>query len=143
MSDVVVRAEYREPYENDPRTLNITLADPHGGPEPPDDVNQVEEFTRTLEWALSLLRTLERNHRDRVPEDDLNRLHTLVRALDQRLIPALEGVRDAAVRRYRELGGSYGSLAKAMGVPRSTAQTRSTALLGREPSAHERWASGE
>lgn len=136
-------AERREPYENDPRTPDITLADPHAGPEPTDDVDQVEEFTRTLEWALSLLRTLERNNRDRVPEDDLNRLHTLVRALDQRLIPALEGVRDAAVRRYRELGGSYGSLAKAMGVPRSTAQTRSTALLGREPSAHERWASGQ
>lgn len=142
MSDVVVRAQFREPYEDEQRIPDIIMACPHETPELPGGADQVGEFTHTLEWALLLLRTLERDGRDRVPEDDLNRLHSLVRALDQRLIPALEGVRDAAVRRYRELGGSYGGLAKAMGVPRSTAQTRSMALLGREPSAHERWASG-
>ncbi|WJV50858.1 hypothetical protein [Streptomyces flavofungini] len=143
MTDVVVRAELRKPYEDEPRAPDRIVSGPHEACDLADGADQVGEFARTLEWALLLLRTLERDGRDRAPEDDLNGLHALVRALDQRLIPTLEGVRDAAVRRYRELGGSYGSLAKAMGVPRSTAQTRSTALLGREPSAHERWASGQ
>ncbi|ARX81013.1 MULTISPECIES: hypothetical protein [Streptomyces] len=143
MNDVVVRAELREPYEDEQRIPDIIVASSHEACDLSGGTDQVGEFARTLEWALLLLRTLERDGRDRVPEEDLNRLHSLVRALDQRLIPALEGVRDAAVRRYRELGGSYGGLAKAMGVPRSTAQTRSMALLGREPSAHERWASGQ
>ncbi|EPH44401.1 hypothetical protein ABT390_22600 [Streptomyces aurantiacus] len=143
MSDVVVHAEQRQPFEDGPHAPDVLVAIPHEDRELPGGADQVGEFTRTLEWALLLLRTLEQDGRDRVHEEDLNRLHALVRALDQRLIPALEGVRDAAVRRYRELGGSYGSLAKAMGVPRSTAQTRSMALLGREPSAHERWASGQ
>ena len=37
--------------------------------------------------------------------------------------PRAGGIRDAAVRRHHQLGGSYGSLAAAMGVAKSTAQT--------------------
>jgi hypothetical protein len=55
--------------------------------------------------------------------------------VDRRLLPALQGIRDAAVRRHHHLGGSHGQLARAMGVARSTAQTRTEALDARDPSA--------
>jgi hypothetical protein len=42
--------------------------------------------------------------------------------------------------RHHHLGGSHGELARAMGVARSTAQTRTEALESRDPSVWERWA---
>lgn len=99
------------------------------------------EATHALVWALIFLATLERDGRYHdETEDDLAALRGIIGTLDRRIIPALQGVRDAAVRRHHALGGSYGRLADAMNVPRSTAQTRCDALLEREPSPWEQWA---
>jgi hypothetical protein len=53
------------------------------------------------------------------------------------LIRNLEGVRDGALRAFDRAKGSHGQLAKALGIPRSTAQTQREALLAKAPSAWE------
>ncbi|MFB7076449.1 hypothetical protein [Streptomyces sp. NPDC056308] len=59
------------------------------------------------------------------------------------LLNRLEGVRDAAVRQHAAQGGSYGALASSMdGVTRATAQYRRDALVKKDPSAMEQWATG-
>lgn len=100
-------------------------------------------------WALILLRTLERDgtytsrYRDKGdPDDDLASLRGLIVALDKTVLPRLHGIRDAAIRAHQDRGGSYGKLAAAMNVPRSTAQTRADALTAQDPSPYERWARG-
>lgn len=103
-------------------------------------------------WALVLLRTLERDgtFTSRYDEkgstggadNDLASLRGLIVALDGTILPRLHGIRDAAVRAHQDRGGSYGQLAAAMNVARSTAQTRADALTAQEPSPHERWARG-
>ena len=77
------------------------------------------------------------------PADDPELLRGLIVDLERDLIPALEGIRDAAVRAHADLGGSHAQLADAMGVARSTAQSRLEALTERGPSAHEQWATGQ
>ncbi|RAJ32851.1 hypothetical protein K353_05849 [Kitasatospora sp. SolWspMP-SS2h] len=61
-------------------------------------------------------------------------------ALDRRLIPRLEGIRDAAIRAHRAAGGSTGDVAQALGVSRSTAQYKRDTLRHTEPSSWEDWA---
>jgi hypothetical protein len=102
------------------------------------------EFTHAVVWGLILLRTLERagTYSGDV-DDDRAHLHGLIRALERTLLPRLAGVRDAAVRWHSKLGGSHGDLAAAMDVARSTAQSRVQALLDREPSEGEQWATGQ
>ncbi|WP_055607289.1 hypothetical protein [Streptomyces prasinus] len=58
------------------------------------------------------------------------------------LLNRLEGIRDAAVRQHAVQGGSYGALASSMGVTRATAQYRRDALVKKDPSAMEKWATG-
>ncbi|MEV3927051.1 hypothetical protein [Actinomadura coerulea] len=100
-------------------------------------------------WALILLRTLERDgtftsrYREKGdPDDDLAALRGLIVALDKTVLPRLNGIRDAAIRAHQDRGGSYGQLAAAMNVARSTAQTRADALTAQEPSPYELWARG-
>ncbi|POX58835.1 hypothetical protein C3492_35470 [Streptomyces sp. Ru62] len=99
-------------------------------------------------WALAVLRT------DTVPADQddgpgarpdrpatadtwVNAIHDV----EQRLLPRLEGIRDAAMRAHAASGGSYGQLARALGVTaRSTAQYRRDTLQARMPSEWEIWA---
>jgi hypothetical protein len=102
------------------------------------------EITHAAAWGLLLLARLERQAPTGAEEieDRQAALRGLIRALDQRILPRLEGLRDAAVRWHRDLDGSHGRLAEAMGVPRSTAQTRLTALQEREMTDGERWACG-
>lgn len=61
---------------------------------------------------------------------------------ERRLAPRLRGVRDALIRAHHASGGSLGDLALAMDVPRSTAQSRRNAVLRRDPSIWEQWATG-
>lgn len=96
-------------------------------------------------WALALLRT-GRTYRDKdAPEGrpvTVEDLSTAITDLERRLTPRLQGIRDALIREHAGLGGSYGSLATAMDVPRSTAQRRRDAVTGRWPSTWEAWATG-
>ncbi|MEW1724323.1 hypothetical protein [Streptomyces sp. NPDC093109] len=56
------------------------------------------------------------------------------------LMNRLEGVQEAAVRQHAAQGGSYGALANSMGVTRATAQYRRDALMRKDPSEMEKWA---
>jgi hypothetical protein len=104
-------------------------------------LGEVGEFSHAVAWALILLRSIEHDGGyGQDTDDDLAHLRGIVGALERQLLPALEGIRDAAVRRHHDLGGSHGQLAAAMGVPRSTAQTRTEVLVARDPSPWERWA---
>jgi hypothetical protein len=60
--------------------------------------------------------------------------------LAHRLLPRLEGILAAAIREHASTGGSYGHLANAMDVAKSTAQRRRDALLAADPDGWERWA---
>ncbi|WP_433382683.1 hypothetical protein [Streptosporangium sp. CA-115845] len=116
------------------------------------DAMAAGESAHLAAWALILLRTLERDgtFTSRYSEEgstgdtdnDLASLRGIIVALDRTVLPRLHGIRDAAVRAHQDRGGSYGQLAAAMNVARSTAQTRADALAAQEPSAQERWARG-
>ncbi|WP_051842914.1 hypothetical protein [Streptomyces sp. NRRL F-5193] len=101
----------------------------------------VADWFDTALWALALLRNGYSDRggqgaKDVTPEA----LYTVINDLDHRLLPRLQGVRDAAVRRHQELGGSIGDLALAMDVPKSTAQSRRNVVMGKAPASWERWA---
>jgi hypothetical protein len=120
-------------------TISLTPAEAAAlGNEP----SHLADWFDTALWALGILRT-GRNHRADGDEEVTSRtLYTVLTDLDHRLIPRIEGIRDAAVRRHHELGGSIGDLALAMDVKKSTAQSRRNVILtGRDrPTTWERWA---
>ena len=65
----------------------------------------------------------------------------IITDLDRRMLPAIEGIRDAAVRAHHAAGGSLADLGEAMNGPRPTAQYRRKQVMDRaEPTATERWA---
>jgi hypothetical protein len=121
-------------------TLSLTPAEAAaiGG-----EASTLADWFDTALWALAILRT---GHSVRPAEDTparpitANDLHDVINDLDHRLIPRLAGVRDAAIRRHKELGGSVGDLALAMDVARSTAQTRREALEAKPRGLFETWA---
>ncbi|MEU3855677.1 hypothetical protein [Streptomyces sp. NPDC029554] len=84
----------------------------------------------TALWGLAMLRTGQicRDEGARTTEVQAAEMDTVIRDLDVKLLPRLQGIRDAAIRQHRELGGTLTALAAAMDAPRSTAQTRREAL---------------
>jgi len=105
-------------------------------------IGDLADWFDTALWALAVLRT---GRVDRTDGHALtaNDLHTVINDLDHRLLPRLQGIRDAAVRRHADLGGTYGDLATAMDTSRSTAQYRRDALTAKTPSVWENWATGQ
>ncbi|WP_229860047.1 hypothetical protein, partial [Streptomyces anandii] len=101
----------------------------------------------TALWGLSMFRT-GANARGPVEIDPSaaevthERLWQVISDLDHRLLPRLQGIRDMAIRRHKELGGSLNDLALAMDVKKSTAQSRLGVILtGKDrPSTWENWA---
>lgn len=111
------------------------------------EVSTLADWFDTALWALAMFRNgsnprgpveIDPSSREVTP----NRLYTVINDLDNRLLPRLEGIRDTAIRRHQELGGSLGELALAMDVAKSTAQSRRNVVMtGRDrPSTWERWA---
>lgn len=95
-------------------------------------------------WGIAMLRT---GANPRAYEGDpatrdvtAGRMHEVITDLDHRLLPRLGGLRDAAVRRHQELGGSLPDLAQAMDVVKSTAQSRRNVITNGPASAWEQWA---
>ncbi|MGK4578432.1 hypothetical protein [Kitasatospora sp. HPMI-4] len=101
------------------------------------------EFTHAVLHGLVTLRRLERDGQIHGAEDDGIALRHLLAVVETRLLPRLEGLRDALTRTHQDRHlGTYADLADAMGVARSTASTRAGALLARNPSEGEQWATG-
>ncbi|MFG2919573.1 hypothetical protein ACGF0D_42740 [Kitasatospora sp. NPDC048298] len=110
---------------------------------PGADLSEAGEFTHAVLAGLVLLRRLETYGRIQGPDEDGAAVRHLLAALDTRLLPRLEGLRDALVRAHQEGElGTYAALADALGVARSTVSTRVAALLARGPGEGERWATG-
>lgn len=90
-------------------------------------------------WAMATLRT-GRNAAGEPYFAGPNDWYTPINDLDNRLIPRLEGIRDAVVRAHARSGGTVQDLALAMDVVRSTAQHRREVLTRAMPSGWESWA---
>ncbi|MEV6426025.1 hypothetical protein [Streptomyces sp. NPDC051662] len=117
-------------------TISLTKAEADAiGPE----AGLLIDWIDTALWALAILRTGQavRGDQRAITKDDF---HTVINNLDKKLIPRLDGIRDAAVVRHADLGGTYGDLAIAMDVARSTAQTRRDAIERRQPTTFQKWA---
>ncbi|MER7659797.1 hypothetical protein [Streptomyces albidoflavus] len=105
------------------------------------EASVLADWFDTALWALALLRTGQNERGEQAPKDVTPQtLYTVLNDLDHRLLPRLQGVRDAAVRLHQEQGGSIGDLALAMDVAKSTAQSRRNAVVNRPETAWERWA---
>ncbi|MEU3620722.1 hypothetical protein ABZ725_52115 [Streptomyces sp. NPDC006872] len=103
------------------------------------EVGTMADWLHSALYAMALLRTgrgIDGQPYFAGPND----WHTPINDLDNRLIPRLEGIRDAAVRAQASSGGTVQDLALAMDVSRSTAQYRREALLNARPSTWEQWA---
>ena len=129
-----------------PDHLAITL---HIGRE--DAVALGMESGIVTEWFVTALRTLAALRTGQVDREDAGRIYRGpatadtwywgINDLETHLLPALEGIRDAAVRAHHAAGGSIGNLADAMGVDaRSTAQSRRKNVINADPSERELWA---
>jgi hypothetical protein len=115
-------------------SLTRTQADALGG-----EAGTMADWLHTALWALAMLRTGQDSQgRPYIPGP--NDWHTAINDVDRRLLPRLEGLRDALVRAHADGGGSVGDLALAMDVARSTAQYRRDAIRRQEPGLWEQWA---
>lgn len=104
------------------------------------------ELTTLLDWFDTALMGLamarsgqftrgQQEPRQATPDD----WYWVINDVQTRLLPRLEGIRDAAIREHRASGGSVGQLANAMDTARSTAQYRRDALP-EPPGNWEDWA---
>lgn len=95
----------------------------------------------TALWALALLRTGLNTRRPDTPPTVAADWMGVISDLDTRLLPRLQGLRDAAIRAHQEQGGTLNALSLAMDSPKSTAQSRRNKILGAmPPGAWETWA---
>lgn len=103
------------------------------------EAGSLADWLHSAMWAMGLLRS-QRTSEGEFDEGGAEDWFTIISDLDHRLLPRLEGVRDAAVRAHAEAGGSLAHLGAAMDVPRSTAQYRREVLTRSLPSTWETWA---
>lgn len=109
-----------------------------------EGAGELADWFDTALWALTMFRNgaNSRGPLDTDPDSvnvTADRMAHVVRDLDHDLLPRLQGLRDAAIRRHQELGGSINALATAMDVAKSTAQSRRNAVLKGTASTWERW----
>lgn len=114
------------------------------------ELGTLADWFHSALWAMAILRTGHVSGNPHAPHTDGRTDHpatpgdwyTVINDLDHRLLPRIEGIRDAAVRAHADCGGSVGDLALAMDVARSTAQYRREVLQRSTPSTWETWATG-
>ncbi|MFF1594794.1 hypothetical protein ACFVY0_43065 [Streptomyces sp. NPDC058286] len=92
------------------------------------EAERLMEHMDTALWALAILRSGRTMRVDEPREITADDLHAGIRDLHKHLVPMLGGIRDAAIRRHRELRGTTQQLAAAMDSPKSSAQRRREAL---------------
>ncbi|MFI6510839.1 NUDIX hydrolase [Streptosporangium sp. NPDC050855] len=117
-------------------------------------------LTAGLDTALRAIAELRAGAWDHIlpgPDDDgrsgarqRQRMEETMHALARDLIPRLEAIQAATLRRWKAEGASYAAIASAMGLSnaagapnRATAQSRLRALEAAEPSPLERWVCGQ
>ncbi|MEU8765035.1 hypothetical protein [Streptomyces sp. NPDC048659] len=126
-------------------TISLTAAE---AAQVGDDAGILADWFHSALWALAILRAGHVPANPDHPHPDARKdrtagpgdWYTVVNDLDYRLLPRLEGIRDAAIRAHAAAGGSVGDMALAMDVSRSTAQYRRDAVRQADPSVWEQWA---
>lgn len=73
----------------------------------------------------------------------VTRLYNAIMHVDQKLLPRLNGLRNALIRAHYAAGGSHRDLSLAMDRSRETAISRGNKVRHSEPSYWERWARRE
>ncbi|MFI6802974.1 NUDIX hydrolase [Streptosporangium canum] len=106
-------------------------------------------FVRDLDPVLRALAEIRAGDWDQVspsPYDEgrpgarqRRRMEDAIYAVEQYVLPRLSAIRTVALRSFRAQGASYADLAAAMGISRSTAQSRWRVLEATAPDKHERW----
>jgi hypothetical protein len=104
------------------------------------DASLMTDWLHTALMALVALRTGRTEFDGEPATADPRWWYWPINDLEHRLLPRLRGIRDAAIRQHAGTGGSYGHLAAAMDVVKSTAQRRRDALMSTAPSVWEVWA---
>ena len=99
-----------------------------------------EELGTLLDWFTTALTGLAHLRAGSTDQFDSTTWRHMLNRTERDLACHLEGIRDALIPRHAAAGGSYGQLAVAMGVTRSTTQYRRDRLTAAEPSPWETWA---
>ena len=108
----------------------------------PDEVAVLgADASMLLDWLTSGLRALVAlRNPTAATADSPEAWDWVLDDLDYRLIPRLQGIRDAAIRAHAAAGGSVSHLALAMDVEKSTAQYRRERVLNSDPTTFDTWA---
>lgn len=106
------------------------------------DAYRLADWLHTVMYTVAALRTDTATVGEKPASQDPRFWYLPIDHLDNRLLPRLKAIRDAAIRAHALAGGTYADLAIAMDAPRSTAQRRRDKVMDSEPSAFERWACG-
>jgi hypothetical protein len=107
------------------------------------DASNLADWIDSALWTLVMLRTGHIMRRPETPLATADDWYIAINDLGHRLIPRLEGIRDAAILAHAGAGGSVGQLASALDTARSTAQYRREALTSPDrlvTPTFERWA---
>jgi len=107
------------------------------------------EAATLADWFASALAAVVAMRTGHVAGDPANGAPTVadtwywvINDVDNRLLPRIEGIRDAAIRAHIAAGGSLDRLALAMDAPKSSAQRPWNRARTTEPTLWERWATG-
>lgn len=123
--------------DGDVTTLSITLEGDEASALGIDAFKMIDR-AETLLRGLYMLRTGHTAAPSSGPVD-LEALEGVIGHAEQ-LTNWAKGIQDAAIRGHVRFGGTYGQLAIALDVVRSTAQSRRDALTGSLSSGYESWA---
>lgn len=104
------------------------------------DAAMAADWFDTALWALAMLRTGTNHRHPQHQEVTAGALYTVINDLDHRLIPRLEGIRDAAIRVHIDAGGTDRDLSLAMDTDESTAKLRRQLVQESAPHLFENWA---
>jgi hypothetical protein len=117
--------------------LTAAEADALGSEELGPDAVALGELFDTVLWTLGMLRTGTVPGRVKYPVPSVEDWHEAIENTFVQLLPRLQGLGDATLRIARGLDMS---IALAMDVPRSTAQSRVRKITSQPASEFERWA---
>lgn len=96
-----------------------------------------------FDTVIIALHTLRTGEYDIPGPETVRRLYNSIMHVDQKLLPRLNGLRNALIRAHYAAGGSHRDLSLAMDTSRETAISRGNKIRNSEPDDWERWARRE
>lgn len=96
-----------------------------------------------FDTVIIALHSLRAGEYDAPGPETVRRLYNSIMHVDQKLLPRLNGLRNALIRAHYAAGGSHRDLSLAMDTSRETAISRGNKIRNSEPDQWERWARRE